>query len=431
MYVQKVTLNDIYNFLKNYNVSLMLHSEDKLVTLYKVKEWFKEYYESFYNDFDSWILNLYGQFSFVNTLSFPRIADILDETKWNDSLLMECISFLQSQYNSTSLVHDYEMTTLLESTLFDYNAIENYSMVESGKDITSVTKSGNDSGSVSNNDSVTENLGEVKTTNNETQTDNTTTENTKSATINDDITENLGEVITTVADTDTVSKTTASTESGTNSTEQSENLGNTRTSTNSTTNNPSKTETSENMVAPFDSAEYKPKEKNIISVEYGADTNTSNEVNTDSVTNTLTKNDSNNKTVNGTESATNEKDSTTTTNAIVNSKTTTNESNSTDTTTNSGNKTTENTSTTNKVTNTTTTINSSNNSSTFSNLENSEINHELKRSGNIGTTTTQQMIMSEREVALFSIFCHYWSLFYNDNLILIDDSWDWNDCIYG
>lgn len=57
--------------------------------------------------------------------------------------------------------------------------------------------------------------------------------------------------------------------------------------------------------------------------------------------------------------------------------------------------------------------------------------HSFTRSGNIGTLTTQEMILSERQVAQFSLFEHFCKLFYEDNLIFYDDKADWNDCIFG
>ena len=57
--------------------------------------------------------------------------------------------------------------------------------------------------------------------------------------------------------------------------------------------------------------------------------------------------------------------------------------------------------------------------------------HTFNRSGNIGTLTTQAMILSERQVAQFSLFEHFCKLFYEDNLIFYDDNADWNDCIFG
>ena len=249
MYYKQVTIEDIANFLHEYGYSIMLYSENDNVQLFKLKEWFTSYYSDSAIDFDTWIINTFGNFVFVDTSLFPSIEDIKDKTKWNNTLLNNCINFLKSQYNSVSLIHEYEMEKLFATTLVEYNPIENYSMTESGTD----------------------------------------------------------------------TETTSST---------------------SNVQNPTQTNTSEMSVSPSDSATYKPKEKNVDTTSYDG--------------------------------------------KII-----------------------------------------SDTGGTNKNV------HEFKRSGNIGVTTTQDMLISERKVAEFSLFSHYWTLLHNYSLILIDDSADWNDCIFG
>lgn len=249
MYYKQVTIEDIANFLHECGYSIMLYSENNNVQLFKLKEWFSSYYSDYAIDFDTWIINTYGNFVFLNTSLFPTIEDIKDKTKWNNTLLNNCINFLKTQYNSVSLIHEYEMNKLYNTLTLEYNPIENYSMSERGKD-----------------------------------------------------TENMGE--------------------------------------NSNVTNPTQTTTSELSVSPSDTNTYKPKEKTQDTVIYSGKI----------------------------ASATN--------------------------------------------TNTTTT-------------------HEFTRSGNIGVTTTQDMLISERKVAEFSLFSHYWTLLHHYSLILIDDNADWNDCIFG
>lgn len=249
MYYKQVTIEDIANFLHEYGYSIMLYSENDNIQLFKLKEWFASYYSDYAIDFDAWIINTYGNFVFVDTSLFPSIEDIKDKTKWNNTLLNQCITFLKTQYNSVSLIREYEMNKLYNTLTLEYNPIENYSMSERGKD-----------------------------------------------------TENMGE--------------------------------------NSNVTNPTQTTTSELSVSPSDTNTYKPKEKTQDTVIYSGKI----------------------------ASATN--------------------------------------------TNSTTT-------------------HEFTRSGNIGVTTSQDMIISERQVAEFSLFSHYWTLLHNYSLILIDDSADWNDCIFG
>lgn len=249
MYHKQVTIKDIANFLHEYGYSIMLYSENDNVQLFKLKEWFTSYYSDYAIDFDAWIINTFGNFVFVDTSLFPIIEDIKDKTKWNNTLLNQCITFLKTQYNSVSLICEYEMDKLYNTLTLEYNPIENYSMSERGKD-----------------------------------------------------TELMGE--------------------------------------NSKVTNPTQTTTSELSVSPSDTNTYKPKEKTQDTVIYGG--NIASDTNT----------------------------------------------------------------------NTTTT-------------------HEFTRSGNIGVTTSQDMIISERKVAEFSLFSHYWTLLHNYSLILIDDSADWNDCIFG
>lgn len=249
MYHKQVTIKDIANFLHEHGYSIMLHSENDNVQLFKLKEWFVSYYSDSAIDFDTWIINTFGNFVFVDTSLFPTIEDIKDKTKWNNTLLNNCINFLKSQYNSVSLIHEYEMEKLLATTLAEYNPIENYSMSESGTD---------------------------------TETNSSTTN----------------------------------------------------------VQNPTQTNTTEMSVSPSDSATYKPKEKNVDTTSYEG--------------------------------------------KII-----------------------------------------SDTGGTTKNV------HEFKRSGNIGVTTTQDMLISERKVAEFSLFSHYWTLLHHYSLILIDDNADWNDCIYG
>ena len=249
MYHKQVTIKEIADFLREYGYSIMLYSENENVQLFKLKEWFANYYSDYAIDFDNWIISTYGDFVFIDTTTFKNIEDIKDKTKWSNTLLNQCITFLKTQYNSVSLIREYEMNKLYDTTILEYNPIENYSMSESGTD-----------------------------------------------------TEISGE--------------------------------------NSNVTNPTQTTTSELSVAPSDTSVYKPKEKTQDTVNYSGNI----------------------------ESATN--------------------------------------------TNTTT-------------------KHEFTRSGNIGVTTSQDMIVSERRLAEFSLFSHYWSLIHNYCLILIDDNADWNDCIVG
>ena len=249
MYHKQVTIKDISEFLHEYGYSIMLYSENENVQLFKLKEWFANYYSNYAIDFDNWIISTYGNFVFIDTTMFQNIEDIKDKTKWNITLLNQCITFLKTQYNSVSLIREYEMDKLYNTLSLEYNPIENYSMREKGTD-----------------------------------------------------TEISGE--------------------------------------NSNVTNPTQTTTTELSVAPSDTNTYKPKEKTQDTVNYSGNI----------------------------ESATN--------------------------------------------TNTTT-------------------QHEFTRSGNIGVTTSQDMIISERRVAEFSLFSHYWSLLHNYCLILIDNNADWNDCIFG
>ena len=336
MELSKVKLSEVYKFLSENNISLMLGGAN--VHLHKLQEWFKDYYENENSAyFDNWILNLFGDMSFINTLLFRNIEDIKDTEKWNDTLKNQCVSFLQSQLNSVCFVHEYELQKLYESILLTYNPIENYSMTESGTDNTvrTVESTGNDT--TANNITVTDNLGQTKTTSTNNERNNTT-----------------------------------------------DNLGNTSTTEETTKEHPAKTITKELKSSPYDTSSY-------FNKEYETDTETYS-----------------NK---------DEEQKTTTTNSVVN--TSNNERN------NSSEVTTDSTTNSSKT--------ETSNSSEFANNENNNTTttHNFTRSGNIGVTTTQQMLISEREVAVFSLFQHFWELFVKDNMILLDDSADWNDCIFG
>lgn len=296
--MSKVKLIDIYNFLSEYNVSLLLNGAN--AQLYKLREWFSEYYENEnYVFFDSWVLNLFSELSFINTLLFPRIEDIKDKSKWDNALYNECVNFLQSQINGVAFVHDYEITKLLATTKLQYEPLENYRMVESGTDTINGSNSINGTDVTTNNIGVTENVG------------NTHTIDMKSKSI------------------------------------------------------PSKTSERDLKNSPYDTSSYFNKEHETITESVSGEETETSDITTDSVNNTS----------------------------------------QTDVTTN----------------------NDFENSST----EEKTTAHEFTRSGNIGVTTSQQMLQSEREVAIFSIFQHFWELFVRDNMILLDECADWNDCIYG
>lgn len=298
MNMSKVTLNDIFTFLSENGVSLMLNGTT--ISLHKIKEWFNEYYENEnYAFFDSWILNLFGNMSFINTLMFPRIEDVKDSSKWDSALLNECVNFLQSQLNGVAFVHDYEISTLLATTKMQYNPLENYRMEESGTDIASGSASTSGSDVTTNNVGVTENVG------------NTHSIDMKSKTV------------------------------------------------------PSKTSDRDLKNSPYDTSSYFNKEHETVTETVNGEETETNDITTDSVTNTS-------------------QTDVTTSNDFDNN-------------------------TTNEVSTT----------------------HEFTRSGNIGVTTSQQMLQSEREVAIFSIFQHFWELFVRDNMILLDECSDWNDCIFG
>ena len=374
MELSKVKLSEVYEFLSENNISLMLGGAN--VHLHKLQEWFKDYYENENSAyFDSWILNLFGDMSFINTLLFRNIEDIKDTEKWNDTLKNQCVSFLQSQLNSVCFVHEYELEKLYESILLTYNPIENYSMTESGTDTTVGTIESAGSNTTANTTDVTENIGEQHSTT--TDANNTT------------VTDNLGQTKTTNTNSE-INNTT-------------DNLGNTSTTEETTKEHPTKTLTKELKTSPYDTSSYFNKEYETETETYSNYDEEQKTTNTTNVVNT-----SNNE-----KSSSNE----VTTDSIVN--TSTNEASTTSEVN------------TDSATNTIKTETS--NSSEFTNNENNNATttHSFTRSGNIGVTTTQEMLISEREVAVFSLFQHFWELFVKDNMILLDDNADWNDCIFG
>ncbi len=61
---------------------------------------------------------------------------------------------------------------------------------------------------------------------------------------------------------------------------------------------------------------------------------------------------------------------------------------------------------------------------------NEKTRRNLTRSGNIGVTTSQQMIEAERELLNFSLFEYVVSKFIQEYFYL-EDAYDWNDCVFG
>lgn len=217
-------------------------------------------------------------------------------------------------------VRKYKYTRLYDTTLLEYNPIENYSMTEEGTDNTSASET------------KTDNLGAYSDT----------TSGTDTNTITDAKTEKIGTYEDTITSTTTndIAKMTTTTK-------------------NDTINTGS--ETHERKVAPFDSDAYSEQELNTDTFK-----DRKNSTNTETIasphTDTITKRD------------------TTTGGARENSYTT---------------------STTDELQHGMS-RNISSRSNSYTDESSGTTTHKFTRSGNIGVTTSQQMLESERDIALFN-----------------------------
>ena len=217
-------------------------------------------------------------------------------------------------------VRKYKYTRLYDTTLLEYNPIENYSMTEEGTDTT--TASG----------TKTDDLGAYSDT----------TSGTDTTTITDSKTENIGayeDAITSTTTNDIAKMTT--------------------TTKNDTTDTGS--ETHERKVAPFDSDTYSEQEMNTDTFK-----DRKNTTNTETIasphTDTTTKRD------NMTSGARENSTTTTTTDSLQHGMS----------------------------------HNISSRSNSYTDESSGTTMHKFTRSGNIGVTTSQQMLESERDIALFN-----------------------------
>ena len=217
-------------------------------------------------------------------------------------------------------VRKYQYTRLYDTTLLEYNPIENYSMTEEGTDATSTSGT------------KTDDLGAYSDT----------TSGTDTTTITDSKTEKIGayEDISNSVTTNDIAKLTT------------------------TTNNVSTdngTETHEKKVAPFDSDTYSEQELNTDTFENRRNI-TDTETNVSPHTDTTTKRD------NTTGGARENSYTTSTTDSLQHGMT----------------------------------HNISSRSNSYTDESNGTTTHKFTRSGNVGVTTSQQMLESERNIAMFN-----------------------------
>ena len=217
-------------------------------------------------------------------------------------------------------VRKYQYTRLYNTTLLEYNPIENYSMTEDGTDTTS------------SSGTKTDDLGAYSDT----------TSGTDTTTITDSKTEKIGayEDVSNSVTTNDIAKLTT-------------------TSNNVSTDNG--TETHERKVAPFDSDTYSEQELNTDTFENRRNI-TDTETNVSPHTDTTTKRD------NTTGGARENSYTTSTTDALQHGMT----------------------------------RGISSRSNSYTDESNGTTTHKFTRSGNVGVTTSQQMLESERDIAMFN-----------------------------
>lgn len=302
-----------------------------------------------------------SQDSLRNTLR--RFGDRVYEPLYNDGdtleQALEDINLVWHEFHDN---HDEMAWRLYSAFAAEYKPLENYSMTESGSDNRATSRTVNEKRS----SDVDESLTKTGTITHE-GTSGTTTE--ESATRTDDLTSELkrtGTIGVTAQDT---GKTTDNTKVTTN---------NTGTQSNETSG------TTTNSVSAYDSADFSNRDKQ---------TNTGTDTRTDNLTSISTNSGDIDTTASSTATTTND-----TTDQTKNTGTQTNATSGTMSGTTSDTQTNNTTDTTNR----TETVSGETTDSGTDNLQ-----HTLTRSGNIGVTTSQQMLTSEVYLRARNNLVHY------------------------
>ena len=134
MYAEKKPpcVREIIEFLKKGGASFLLYGFKELPiesNLHLIKDIFPWYYTpSGAVSADTYIRNMYGDLFYIDLFSFPK--ELYDLSVYTDEKFKQLYEYVQNSINATTYVHEYELQTLLETTNFTYNPIENYSMTE-------------------------------------------------------------------------------------------------------------------------------------------------------------------------------------------------------------------------------------------------------------------------------------------------------------
>ena len=125
-------VREIIEFLKKGGASFLLYGFKALPiesNLHLIKDIFPWYYTA--NgamSADTYIKNMYGNLFYIDLFSFPE--ELYDLSVYTEEKFIRLFEYVQNSINATMYIHEYELQTLLETTNFTYNPIENYSMTE-------------------------------------------------------------------------------------------------------------------------------------------------------------------------------------------------------------------------------------------------------------------------------------------------------------
>ena len=134
MYTEKKPpcVREIIDFLKKGGASFLLYGFKDLPiesNLHLIKDIFPWYYTvNGAISADTYIKNMYGNLFYIDLFSFPE--ELFDLSTYTDGKFIQLFEYVQNSINATMYIHEYELQTLLETTSFTYNPIENYSMTE-------------------------------------------------------------------------------------------------------------------------------------------------------------------------------------------------------------------------------------------------------------------------------------------------------------
>lgn len=361
----KVKLSDLRNNEEPLLGSLVVETEEGFPEYYY-------YYRTFWEYLDNEIIRTYGDYYYNNTAGKNNV---------------ELLALFQKDVKSIMLMYDYKYRGLWDSTKFEYNPIENYSMTEES----TIEYIGNENNTDVKSGNVTDVLlktGSENVSHDYAGTDVTT--NVKSGSVSEELSK-------------TGSESTSVVKSGKESTTESFNGSE---STQNVVGEISNTNT--NSVSADDSSSYSPNEQttNITNSHTDVATKTFNGRSNTSDT------EYTNRTDNSTTTFDERKDSNVTTYDNVRDYTTKSYEGRVDNdTTTYDNRSDSNTTTYNDVTN-----------SSVKSFDGRIDKNTLTRKGNIGVTTSQQMIQSERELVLFS----FWNTVFKDiaeELLFYIDDW--------